>query len=161
MSSAMMNISSSSDATCDAVLESSEMCVAIRDEEDMGSITCGKWELQTNQNLWYLGDIDGLFNIISSPQDVQGHIDKNISLQTAVDGCDDPSMINTNTNFTYNYLRPCGGNSGFGGFDIMNGQNDTMCNEDEQEIELECDALTDCTDLRVCCYDYRYIYEEL
>jgi len=153
---AMSNtLNSSYDVTCTAILESTEMCLGIRDESELGSLTCGARELFPAHNLWYLGTTssDGLYQIVSAPYD-GGNTDLFISEDTFTN-CADPSLFRNNTELRYNFLKPCGSADNFGGFGLS--QQDTSthddCNTQQLTANLECQAATDCTDLRVCYSD--------
>eukprot|EP01083_Nonionella_stella_P186571 683428_1 len=64
-----VHTSNANDVLCDATLESSEICVSIRDESDFGSVRCGSQEILANLNLWYVGDANGYTK--SCPQIIQ------------------------------------------------------------------------------------------
>jgi len=141
------------DVKCDAILESSEMCASIRDESTLGSVNCGRHESTVNHTLWYLGNTTGgLFQIVSSPGNSTDLI---VSTET-FENCEDPTQFRNNTNLVYNFLKPCGSNTNFGGFGlsaVVPGSHG-YCNTEEQTIGLQCQGITACTDLRVCYKDH-------
>lgn len=150
------------DTVCNAILESTEMCAGIRDQSDLGPVRCGGKEAQTLHTLWYIGTAnDDEYQIASSPY--QGEEEGLFISDDTFDSCADPTQFKNYTNFTYNFLKPCGDASNFGGFGLNAEDNSTwdLCNSEEQEISLQCDEFTDCTDLRVCYADYERLFASI
>ncbi len=87
------------DATCNAILEASEICVGIRDESFVGSVYCGSVESSANRNLWYAGSTaDGLYQVMSSA-------DNNGDAGVLAAFCDD--TLTTRVNVAINALFLC------------------------------------------------------
>jgi len=151
-----------SQVTCDAVLESTEMCLSIRDETDFGAVTCGVRESAANNNLWYLGNAtDGLYQITSSAY--TGNDTNTFISEATFDHCTDPTQFENFTSLSYNFFKPCGDDSNFGGFGISkdNASTHNFCNTQSQQIRLRCDAASDCTDLKVCYNDYERLIQNV